>query len=74
MVDGLKIDGNNVTFTLTVPSNDANVKSELNFACMAAIQEVYPEAQVHVHMAGVSAEGKAGNLTQIKNIIAVGSG
>ncbi|GLR18338.1 Mrp/NBP35 family ATP-binding protein [Portibacter lacus] len=74
MVDGLKIDGNNVTFTLKVPPSDAAIKSELNFACMAAIQEVYPEAQVHVHMAGSEAGGKADNLPQIKNIIAVGSG
>lgn len=74
MVDGLKIVGSNVSFTLTVPSNDPNVRSELNFACIGAIQAEYPEAQVHVHMAGTGDTGKAGNLTQIKNIIAVGSG
>ncbi len=74
MIEDLKIDGANVAFTLNVPSNDAKVKSEINFACMAAIQEVYPSAQVHVHMAGAGKPSKSGTLPQIKNIIAVGSG
>lgn len=74
MVEHLKIEGNNITFTLNIPSNDANVKSEINFSCMAAIQNIYPDAQVHVHMAGGGTSGKATNLPQVKNIIAVGSG
>ncbi|WP_235298372.1 Mrp/NBP35 family ATP-binding protein [Portibacter marinus] len=74
MVEGLKIDNLNVTFTLNVPSDDPQIKSEINFACIAAIQNVYPEANVHVHMAGSGTPNKKGTLPQIKNIIAVGSG
>lgn len=77
MVEGLKIQGNDVNFNLNIPSSEAGVKSEINFACIAAIQEVYPEAQVHIHMVGAAApQGKAknSNLPQVKNIIAVGSG
>lgn len=76
MVEHLKIDGNNVSFTLNVPSNDQNVKSEINFACMKAIQDIYPNVQVHVHMAGSQpgAPQKEGTLPQVKNIIAVASG
>jgi ATP-binding protein involved in chromosome partitioning len=77
MVEGLKLGDNSVTFTLNIPSADQNVKSEINFACLAAIQKIYPDAQVHVHMAGPQANpatAKSGNLPQVKNIIAVASG
>lgn len=77
MVEGLKIDGNNVHFTLNIPSGDANIKSEINFACIKNIQEIYPDAQVHVHMSGTAAPqggAKSQNLPQVKNIIAVASG
>ncbi len=77
MIEDLKIDGNNVNFTLNIPSADGNVKSEINFACIGVIQEIYPEAQVNVHMTGAAnpqASAKAGNLPQVKNIIAVASG
>lgn len=77
MVEDLKIEGDNVRFTLNIPSGDANIKSEINFACIAAIQDKYPNAQVHVHMTGAAAppgSAKNSNLPQVKNIIAVGSG
>ena len=77
MVDGLKIEGVNVNFTLNMPAAEPNVKSEVNFACIAAIQEAYPQAQVNVHMTGGASpqeNGKAANLPQVKNIIAIASG
>lgn len=76
MVSDLHIEGNNVQFTLELPNLDSDKKSELNFACMAAIQEVYPEANVHVHMMAKSGMGgkPASGLPQVKNIIAVASG
>lgn len=76
MVRDLKIDGQNVNFTLELPSLDSDYKSALNFACISAVQDVYPLANVNVHMMA-RAQGIAQNtssLPQIKNIIAVGSG
>lgn len=76
MVSDLRVEGNNVQFTLELPNLDNDKKSELNFACMAAVQEAYPEANVHVHMMAKSGIGgkPAGGLPQVKNIIAVASG
>lgn len=76
MVRDLQVDGNNVQFTLELSSLDSEKKSELNFACMAAIQEIYPEANVHVHMMAKNAGAgqPASGLPQVKNIIAVASG
>jgi ATP-binding protein involved in chromosome partitioning len=77
MVRNLEIDGNNINFSLELPSLDSKNKQELNFACMAAVQELYPEANVNVHMIaqapGVSAQPRS-PLAHVKNIIAVGSG
>jgi len=76
MVTDLNIDGNNVQFAVALPSLDNDKKSELNFACIAAVQEVYPQANVHVHMMskGGAAGKPASGLPQVKNIIAVASG
>ena len=71
----LKIDGQNVRFSLDTTGVEESAKSALHFKCIEEIQKVYPDAQVHVHMqrAGGAAEG--GNpLDQITNIVAVGSG
>ncbi len=77
MVRDLEIDGNNINFSLELPSLDSKNKQELNFACMAAVQEAYPEANVNVHMIapapGVSEQPRS-PLAHVKNIIAVGSG
>ena len=76
MVRDLSIDGNNVAFTLELPSLNSQYKSELNFACIGAIQEVYPAANVHVHLMAnnPSAPESPNAVPQIKNIIAVASG
>ncbi len=78
MISNLKIDAKNVSFTLKVSAKDPEVKSTLNFACIKAINEEYPDAQVHVHMEQEAPTGSAGAkgraLPQIKNIIAVASG
>lgn len=76
MIEELKIEGNNVSFTLVLNAVDSATKSQINFACMSAVKSVYPEADVHVHMSSKSAslgeEKKV--LPQVKNIIAVASG
>ncbi len=79
MVLHLKVEGNEVSFTLQLPKLDADYKQQLNFACQEAILSVYPEANVHVHMQnpGVAGDGgpkKANPLPHIRNIIAVASG
>ncbi|MEM9931828.1 MAG: iron-sulfur cluster assembly protein, partial [Bacteroidota bacterium] len=76
MVLNLEIEGNNVSFTLELPNLNNDYKSNLNFACQGAIMEVYPQANVHVHMVGRSADAqvKASPLPHVKNIIAVASG
>lgn len=79
MVLHLKVEGNNVSFTLQLPKLDADYKQQLNFACQEAILNVYPEASVHVHMQNPGSTGsggpqKANPLPHIRNIIAVASG
>ncbi len=75
MVENLKIDGNNVNFTLVLPSLDIEQKSELNFECIGIIQKLYPEAEVNVHMmARNNAAQQNRAVPHIKNIIAVASG
>jgi len=78
MVRDLSIDGNNIQFTLELTTMNTPSKSELNFACMEAIQKIYPDANVHVHMMGknpnAAAPQNTSSVPQIKNIIAVASG
>lgn len=75
-VVNLEVQGNNVSFTLELPSLDNDYKQQLNFACQAAIAEYYPDANVHVHMMSRTAESQASTspLPHVKNIIAVASG
>jgi len=74
-ISEMRIEGDNVYFTLDASGVDNESKSALHFKCIEVIQEVYPGAQVHVHMKQGAAEGdKSGVLGQITNIIAVGSG
>ncbi|MFK7807987.1 MAG: Mrp/NBP35 family ATP-binding protein [Saprospiraceae bacterium] len=85
MLCNFTVEGNNVNFTLELPRMDYPSKSELNFACIAAVQEIYPEAIVNVHTGTVAAKAAKGptqapppkpkgSVPHIKNIIAVASG
>lgn len=76
MVRDLSVDGNNVNFALELPSLNNEHKSDLNFACIAAVQEAYPEANVNVHMIARTQQSQqpTNPLSHIKNIIAVASG
>lgn len=74
-VEDLRIEGDQVSFSVLIPPADAEIKEQLNFACIAAVQGIYPEAQVHVHLKLMEgAAAKQGNLSQASNIIAVASG
>lgn len=76
MIQDLKIDGINVSFTLLLSNMDGQSKSALNFACMEAVQKVYPQSQVHVHILNQlpQAQKTESSVPHIKNIIAVASG
>ncbi len=76
MVRDLTIEGKNVNFTIELPSLNNEAKQELNFACIQAVQEAYPEANVNVHLMARTPQAQAPTspLPHIKNIIAVASG
>jgi ATP-binding protein involved in chromosome partitioning len=76
MVEDLKIEGDQVTFSIVLKSNDNDVKSSLNFACISEIQAIYPNADVNIHLKIKSdyADENTSILPQVKNIIAIASG
>lgn len=76
MVRDLKVENESISFTLELPNLDGQQKSDLNFACMAAVKEIYPKAEVHVHMMSRApgANTQSSVLPHVKNIIAVASG
>ncbi len=76
MVENLAIEGNDINFSLVLPSLQSEFKQDLNFACIEAVQQVYPEANVNVHMMARSGQANeaANKFPHIKNIIAVASG
>lgn len=77
MIEDLKVEGNDIRFTVVLHNMNADSKQELNFACIEAVQQAYPQANVHVHMmakAAASAEVTESALPQVRNIIAVASG
>lgn len=75
MISELQIKGDQVQFHLATADLPEAQKSSLNFACMEAIQAIYPEANVHIHMQRADHQGgKDSPLPHVKNIIAIGSG
>ena len=76
LVRDFKIEGNSINFSLVLPSLNSPHKSDLNFACQAAIQEIYPEANVHIHMMSQTPQSQQSTspLAHVKHIIAVASG
>ncbi len=76
LVRDFKIEGNSINFSLVLPSLNSPHKSDLNFACQGAIQEIYPEANVHIHMMSQTPQSQQSTspLAHVKHIIAVASG
>lgn len=76
MVENLQVEGNNVNFNLVVPNLNHPNKSDLIFACVATVKEIYPDAEVNVHVVAKTGASKESNsaVPHIKNIIAVASG
>lgn len=76
MIKDLKIEGQNVNFTLILAGHDGQTKFNLNAAAVQAVQTVYPDSAVNVHMF-TNADGaapKSKPLPHVQNIIAVASG
>lgn len=75
MVSDLKIHENQVQFMLATAELPEAQKQSLNFECMEAIQSIYPEADVHIHMSRGEKDASSKNpLPHVKNIIAIASG
>jgi len=71
MVEGLSIKGNVINFSIKVPKLDADIKSQLNFACIGAITAEYPNADVNLHIIPQQGEtpGKTNTLNQIEQAV-----
>lgn len=76
MVENLLTQGNDVNFNLVLPNLNSPHKSNLIFDCVATIKEVYPEANVNVHVVAKTpaSQESTSSVPQIRNIIAVASG
>ena len=76
MIENLKIQDNTINFTLVLPSLNSPNKTDLIFACIAAIKEIYPHAETNVHTTAKADGFKEPEraLPHVKNIIAVASG
>lgn len=76
MVEDLRIEGQQVFFSIVLKSTDQSLKSSLNFACIEAINHIYPEANVNIHLKIKSdaLDETHSVLPQVKNVIAVASG
>lgn len=77
LVENLETEGNNVRFNLVLTNAHNQFKSTLNFTCMAAVGQVYPDADVHIHVTTKATEQASQPntpLPQVRNIIAVASG
>ncbi|MCC6460246.1 MAG: Mrp/NBP35 family ATP-binding protein [Saprospiraceae bacterium] len=76
MVQDLVIADNQVNFTMLIPSLQMHGKAELNFACIGAISEKFPQANVNLHFMARTpgSQETVSAVPHIKNIIAVASG
>ncbi len=76
MLQDVAIDGNRVNCTIAVPSLQMPGKAEINFACVGAIAEIYPQADVNVHFVAraTHVQEPSSSSLPIRNIIAVASG
>ena len=76
MVEDLRVDGNDVNFSIVLKTSDQELKSSFNFSCMEAIAKIYPQANVNIHLKLKSdaVDGPQSILPQVKNVIAVASG
>ncbi len=75
MVQVQSLSEQKVHIDLKLPTLQHPSKQELNFAIIQAVQEAYPQLEVHTHVSvGQPPAQQQSLLPQIKNIIAVASG
>lgn len=74
LIKSLTVDAPNVHLVLQVGDLNMDKKNELNFAAIGAVQEVYPEANVNLHMVVVDPAAAAKKYPHLKNIVAIASG
>ena len=76
MVENLEVEGNAVNLTLALPTLNMPNKTELIFAIIGAIKNLYPNAEPNVHTTARQTETvqESRVLPHLKNIIAVASG
>jgi ATP-binding protein involved in chromosome partitioning len=75
----VRIEENNIYLDMTIPMEKADIKNDLNFSLIGALQDVFPSTEVHIHFTTSMMDNSApskdlGPMTGVKNIIAVGSG
>ncbi|MBU6340821.1 MAG: ATP-binding protein [Bacteroidetes bacterium] len=76
MVADVTVEDKHINIQLALPNLQMQGKSELNFACMEAVQSEFPQADVNVHFVARAAgiQEPHSVVPHIKNIIAVASG
>jgi ATP-binding protein involved in chromosome partitioning len=77
LVENLQTSGNNISFTLMLLPAHSPHKSTINFTCQAALQNRFPDCEVHIHIetkAATTASQVESILPQVGSIIAVASG
>lgn len=76
MIEVLEVQNNQVNITLALSNMNVQNKSELNFACIGSVQDLYTFADVNVHVKSKLPGGQQSDspLPNIKNVIAVASG
>ena len=72
-VSQLKVEGNQIFFTLSVNDLGQEAKFAINSECYALLKDEFKKAEVHIHFAAAQGGNKT-VLPQVKNIIAVASG
>ncbi len=73
LIKSLTVESPNVHLVLQIGDLNMDKKNELNFAAIGAIQEVYPEAVVNLHLVVADSDTNT-KYPHLKNIIAVASG
>lgn len=76
MLEDFRVEGNQVSFSIVLNSQDAALKSAIFMACQEKIETQFPGAQVHIHlkMKSANTDNQDTALPQVKNVIAVASG
>ena len=72
-VSQLKVQENQIFFTLSVNDLGQQAKFAINSECYALLKDTFKQAEVHIHFASQQGGDKT-VLPQVKNVIAVASG